>query len=82
MSMLAQMNKTLAQQLATVMSADNDGLAEEIKRTKAVTDISKQIIDGHRLVLDATKFAVEHEGLDIKIDRSLISIGHDGIREA
>jgi len=72
MSMLEQLNRSLSLQLANVMESDGEELEEEIKRTKAVTDISKQILDGHKLVLDATKFAFEKMQRDVVFDDSLL----------
>lgn len=79
MSMLEQLNRSLSLQLANVMETDGEELEEEIKRTKAVTDISKQILDGHRIVLDATKFAFEKMQRDIDFDDSLLSVGYKGL---
>ena len=79
MSMLEQLNRSLSLQLANVMESDGEELDEEIKRSKAVTDISKQILDGHRIVLDATKFAFKEMQLDIDVDRSLLNVGYGGL---
>ncbi|MGP5518049.1 hypothetical protein ACTXNA_07375 [Psychrobacter celer] len=79
MSMLEQLNRSLSLQLANVMESDGEELEEEIKRTKAVTDISKQILDGHRIVLDATKFAFEKMQRDVVFDDSLLSVGYKGL---
>lgn len=79
MSMLEQLNRSLSLQLANVMESDGEELEEEIKRTKAVTDISKQILDGHKLVLDATKFAFEKMQRDVDIDKSLLNVGYGGL---
>lgn len=79
MSMLEQLNRSLSLQLANVMESDGEELDEEIKRSKAVTDISKQILDGHRIVLDATKFAFKEMQLDIDVDRSLLNVGYRGL---
>lgn len=78
MTMLEQLNRALSLQLSNVMESDGDELDEEIKRSKAVTDISRQILDGHKIVLDATKFAFEKMQLDIEIDRSLLNVGYEG----
>ncbi|MGM8890688.1 hypothetical protein ACS8FA_07545 [Psychrobacter sp. 1Y1] len=79
MSMLEQLNRSLSLQLANVMESDGEELEEEIKRTKAVTDISKQILDGHRIVLDATKFAFEKMQQEVDFDKSLLSVGYGGL---
>lgn len=79
MSMLEQLNRSLSLQLANVMESDGEELEEEIKRSKAVTDLSKQILDGHRIVLDATKFAFEKMQRDVNIDESLLSVGYRGL---
>jgi hypothetical protein len=77
--MLEQLNRSLSLQLANVMESDGEELEEEIKRSKAVTDLSKQILDGHRIVLDATKFAFEKMQRDVNIDESLLSVGYRGL---
>lgn len=78
MSLLAQLNSTLAIQLATLSKSDGDELESEIKRSKAICDVSKQIIDSHRVVVDATKLQLIAGGA-VHIDENLLSIGHGGI---
>lgn len=78
MTMLEQLNRALSLQLSNVMEADDEELDEEIKRSKAVTALSKQILDGHKIVLDATKFAFEKMQLDVAFDKSLLSVGYEG----
>ena len=54
-TLLQQLNNNLSLQMQNIMS-DNPS-AEELKaigeQTKQLTSISKQIIDNHRLILDA-----------------------------
>lgn len=78
MSLLSQLNKTLALQLANLAKTDDDELETEIKRSKAICDVSKQIIDSHRVVVDATKLQIIAGGF-VEIDEDLLSIGHEGI---
>ena len=56
-TLLQQLNKNLSLQMQNIMS-DNPS-AEELKaiseQTKQLTSISKQIIDNHRLILDAAE---------------------------
>lgn len=79
MSLLSQLNKTLALQLANLAKTDDDELETEIKRSKAICDVSKQIIDSHRVVVvDATKLQLLAGGF-VEIDEDLLSIGHEGI---
>ena len=57
-TLLQQLNNNLSLQMQNIMS-DNPS-AEELKaiseQTKQLTSISKQIIDNHRLILDAAEF--------------------------
>lgn len=78
MTMLEQLNRALSLQLSNVMKADDEELDEEIKRSKAVTALSKQILDGHKIVLDATKFAFKEMQQDVVFDNSLLSVGYEG----
>lgn len=56
-TLLQQLNNNLSLQMQNIMS-DNPS-AEELKaiseQTKQLTSISKQIIDNHRLILDAAE---------------------------
>lgn len=40
-----------------------DALAEEINRSKAITDVTKEIISANKLGLEAAKLRAEHQGL-------------------
>ena len=53
-TMLEQLNRALTLQLSNVMKSDDDALDEEIRRSKAVEGISKQMIDSLNLKLNAT----------------------------
>ena len=44
------------------LSDDELDLTEEVERAKAISGISKQIIDNSRLAFDATKFKAEFSG--------------------
>lgn len=56
-TLLQQLNNNLSLQMQNIMS-DNPS-AEELKaiseQTKQLTSISKQIVDNHRLILDAAE---------------------------
>lgn len=55
---LTNLNETLFEQLSRLNSAKTqDDLAFELNRAKAITGISKEIIDGKRLMLEITKHA-------------------------
>ncbi len=60
-TLLSQLNKNLALQMQNIMT-DNPSV-EELKaineQTKQLTHVSKQIIDNHRLFLDAAKLNFE-----------------------
>lgn len=72
--MLEQLNRALTLQLTNIMESDDDALDEEIKRSRAVTDISKQMLSSLQLKLNATKFAFKEMQLDVDMDESLIDV--------
>ncbi|MBO1529619.1 hypothetical protein J3492_00125 [Psychrobacter sp. F1192] len=80
MTILAQLNKNLSLQMANIMGADSD--EEELKavaeQTRQLTAVSKQIIDSHRLVLDANKFAYS-TGEEVRMGAELLEVGYGGI---
>ncbi|EFQ43476.1 hypothetical protein LBKG_02128 [Lactobacillus crispatus CTV-05] len=55
---LEDLNDMLFNQLVRLDSDDisNEEMAKEINRSKAMTDVSRTIIDNARVVLDAAKF--------------------------
>ncbi|CAK1721226.1 Phage protein [Vibrio crassostreae] len=61
---LADLNNHLFAQMERLSDEDitDDKLNEEINRSKALTTVSKQIIDNARLALDAQKFRTEYAG--------------------
>ncbi|MEZ9734801.1 hypothetical protein [Vibrio sp. 10N.261.52.E6] len=61
---LADLNNHLFAQMERLSDEDitDDKLNEEINRSKAITTVSKQIIDNARLALDAQKFRTEYAG--------------------
>ncbi|MEZ8616027.1 hypothetical protein AB6D33_09250 [Vibrio splendidus] len=61
---LADLNNHLFAQMERLSDEDitDDKLNEEISRSKAITTVSKQIIDNARLALDAQKFRTEYAG--------------------
>lgn len=71
----SKINKALEAQLDIMADKNLEGekFEAEIKRTKAITDISKQMTDTGRLVLEAIKFDIEYGGG--KVDRNLLSMG-------
>ncbi|MHA6481080.1 hypothetical protein ACX1C1_04050 [Paenibacillus sp. strain BS8-2] len=50
---------------------DNEELAAEISRAKAVTSVATQIINNGRLVLDAKKFSDDKLNADAKLPKML-----------
>ncbi len=80
MTILAQLNKNLSLQMANIMGADTDEseLKATAEQTRQLTMISKQIIDSHRLVLDANKFA-HSTGAAVEIGDDLLEVGYGGI---
>ena len=65
MSNLGDLNKHLFQQLDRLNNKDlkGDALKEEMDRAKAMTDVSKQIIDSHNTHLEAVKLIATYKGL-------------------
>lgn len=53
---LSDLNNHLFEQLERLNDAGNESLNDEINRSKAVTDVAKNVIDNGKLVLEAEKF--------------------------
>ena len=66
MDNLGDLNTHLFDQLNRLNAEDLKGeeLKEEINRAKVVSDISRQIIDNGRLVLEAAKFKDDRFNID------------------
>lgn len=66
MDNLGDLNTHLFDQLNRLNAEDLKGeeLKEEINRAKAVSDISRQVIDNGRLVLEAAKFKDDRFNID------------------
>lgn len=83
-TLLQQLNNNLSLQMQNIMS-DNPS-AEELKaiseQTKQLTNVSKQIIDNHRLILDAASLnysmgnKVDISGIFIDVIDDKKVIGH------
>lgn len=81
MSLLAQLNSTLSVALQNIAKADDNAELElAIKKAKPLCEIASCINETHRIVLDANKIAIEN-GCINQIDNSLLSIGHNGIKD-
>ncbi|KAF1018426.1 MAG: hypothetical protein GAK29_04254 [Acinetobacter bereziniae] len=65
MSNLGDLNRHLFEQLNRLNDNNlkGDALKEEMDRTKAITDVSKRIIDAHNTHLEAVKFIATYKGL-------------------
>lgn len=61
---LGDLNNHLFAQLERLSDEDikGDAMKDEILRTKAITDIAKNIVDNAKTVLDAEKFKAETLG--------------------
>ena len=70
---LGDLNNHLFMQLEKLSDEDLKGeeLKEEVTRTKAISLISKQIIDNGTLVLEAKKVAEESLNADIELPKML-----------
>lgn len=77
MDNLGDLNTHLFDQLNRLNAEDLKGeeLKEEINRAKAVSDISRQIIDNGRLVLEAAKF--KDDRFDIDRELPMLSDGNE-----
>ena len=65
MSTLKDLNQHLFNQLARLESADKDSLEGEVKRAQTMAQVGAQIIDAHKVQLEAVKLVAE---LDILPD--------------
>ncbi len=65
MSNLGDLNRHLFEQLGRLNDKNlkGDALKEEMDRSKAMTDVSKQIIDLHNTHLEAVKLIATYKGL-------------------
>lgn len=65
MSNLSDLNRHLFEQLGRLNDKNlkGDALKEEMDRSKAMTDVSKQIIDSHNTHLEAVKLIATYKGL-------------------
>ncbi|MBJ9954381.1 hypothetical protein I5735_15220 [Acinetobacter baumannii] len=65
MSNLGELNKHLFEQLNRLNNKDlkGDALKEEMDRSKAMAEMSKQIIDSHNTHLEAVKLIATYKGL-------------------
>lgn len=63
---LGDLNGYLFEQLERLNDEDldEDTLKTELRRSKAVTEVAKQIIENGKLVLDAQKFVDKRDGAD------------------
>lgn len=68
---LSDLNNHLFEQLERLNDADNESLNDEINRSKAVTDIAKNVIDNGKLVLEAEKFRDEKWDADAVVPKML-----------
>ena len=70
------LNNHLFEQLERLNNEEltDDELTKEIERSKALTGVSKQIIDNSKLALDAQKLRAEYTG---EIDMSRMLEGSD-----
>lgn len=60
---ISALKEYLFEQLDAVTNGDLKGndLNDQIKRSKAVSEISKQILEADKITLEATKLYVEHK---------------------
>lgn len=62
MSTLKDLNKHLFDQLDRLAKANKDSLGIETDRSKAMVDISVEIVKAHQLQLDAAALIAKHKG--------------------
>ena len=70
---LGDLNNHLFMQLERLGDEDlsGDDLLKEIARSKAISDIAKNVIENANVVLQAQKHMAEYKGTDEKIPRML-----------
>ena len=69
---LTDLNNHLFEQLERLGDTEEDHLAVEIDRSKAVASIAKNIIDNGKLALDAAKFMDDKLDANSTLPRMLI----------
>lgn len=74
---LNDLNNLLFEQLERLNDVEGEDLTREIERSKAVSNIARNIIDNGKLVLDAEKFTDDRFNVDKKMPRMLIGIEDD-----
>jgi len=70
---LGDLNNVLFDQLKRLNddSLDKEKLEEEVQRTRAITDVSKQVIDTGKLVLEAEKYRDDKWDADAEVPKML-----------
>lgn len=70
---LVDLNDQLFEQLERLNDIDlkGDELEEEIKRSRAIENVAKQIINNGRLVLDSQKFLDDRLNIDNDVPKML-----------
>lgn len=76
MSTLKDLNQHLFNQLARLESADKDSLEGEVKRAQTMAQVGAQIIDAHKVQLEAVKLVAEHKGLNPNQQTPIITAGN------
>lgn len=75
MSTLKELNTHLFAQLNKLTKVSKEELQEELQRSEAIRDISKEIVSAHQLQLDAAKLIAQYNGLNPQQEAPLISCG-------
>lgn len=68
---LSDLNNHLFEQLERLNDASDESLNDEINRSKAVTDIAKNVIDNGKLVLEAEKFRDGKWDAEVEVPKML-----------
>ena len=70
---LGDLNNHLFMQLERLGDEDlsGDDLLKEIARSKAISDIAKNVIENANVVLQAQKHMAEYKGTDVTVPRML-----------
>ena len=70
---LMALNNHLFEQLERLNDDElsNEELDKEMKRAKAMTDVSSKVIDNAKLALDAEKFKVEHMNKNVSVPKMI-----------
>ncbi|MCY4509675.1 MAG: hypothetical protein OXG35_22325 [Acidobacteria bacterium] len=77
MATLAKLNQHLFEQIGRLANADPDRIADEVKRSDAMCNLTAQIIDSAKTQTSMVKLAADHGFVDRDQIPSLLGSGGD-----